>query len=41
MVSERYIELYETITRKKFIPAQIENIENRVKNNILSFLEKY
>ena len=24
---------------KKFIPVKIKNIENRVKNNILSFLE--
>ena len=41
MVSDRYIELYETITGKKFIPAKIENIENRVKDNILRFLENY
>lgn len=39
MVSERYIELYEVITGKKFIPAQLKNIESRVKNNILNFLE--
>ena len=31
IVSERYIELYETITGKKFIPAKTENIEFRVK----------
>ena len=41
MVSHRYIELYETITGKKFFPAQMENIENRVKVNILNFLENY
>ena len=41
MVSHRYIELYETITGKKFIPAQMENIENRVKVNILNFLQNY
>ncbi len=41
MISERYIELYEIITGKKFIPAKIKNIENRVKDNILSFLENY
>ena len=41
MVSHRYIELYETITGKKFIPAQMENIENRVKVNILNFLENH
>ena len=41
IVSERYIELYETITGKKFIPAKTENIEFRVKNNILNFLANY
>ena len=41
IVSERYIELYETITGKKFIPAKTENIEYRVKNNILNFLAHY
>ena len=41
MVSHRYIELYETITGKKFSPAQMENIENRVKVNILNFLENH
>ena len=41
MVSHRYIELYETITGKKFFPAQMENIENRVKANILDFLENH
>ena len=41
IVSERYIELYETITGKKFIPAKTENIEYRVKNNILNFLANY
>ena len=41
MVSHRYIELYETITGKKFFPAQMENIENRVKFNILNFLENH
>ena len=41
IVSERYIELYETITGKKFIPAKTENIQYRVKNNILNFLANY
>ena len=41
IVSERYIELYETITGKKFIPAKTENIEYRVKQNILTFLANY
>ena len=40
-VSRRYIELYEIITGKKFMAAQNDNIENRVKNNILNFLEHY
>ena len=31
MVSGRYIELYETITGKKFKPIQTKNIEYRVK----------
>ena len=39
MVTERYIELYEVITGKKFIPAQSKNIESRIKNNILTFLD--
>ena len=41
MVSERYIELYEIISGKKFIPVKVKNIENRVKNNILSFFENF
>ncbi|RZP10964.1 MAG: phosphoribosylaminoimidazolesuccinocarboxamide synthase [Flavobacteriales bacterium] len=41
MVSQRYVELYETITGKKFFPAQMQNIENRVKVNILNFLENH
>ncbi len=41
MVSQRYVELYETITGEKFFPAQMENIENRVKVNILNFLENH
>lgn len=39
-VSERYIELYEKITGKKFIKANIENIEERIYNNIQFFLQK-
>ena len=41
MVSGRYIELYETITGKKFKPIQTKNIEYRVKQNILTFLANY
>jgi phosphoribosylaminoimidazole-succinocarboxamide synthase len=39
-VSERYIELYEKITGEKFEKAAIDNIENRIGNNVLAFLEK-
>ncbi len=38
-VSERYIELYEKITGEKFVPAPLENIENRIEQNILNYLE--
>ena len=41
MISDRYVELYETISRKKFIPAFTQNINKRVKNNILNFLANY
>jgi len=39
-VSERYIELYENITGEKFEKADIQNIENRILQNITTFLEK-
>ena len=39
-VSERYIELYEHITGKKFIKADVATIEKRIETNILSYLEK-
>lgn len=39
-VSQRYIELYEKITGQEFRRADTENIEKRVEQNILSFLEK-
>jgi len=39
-ISERYIELYENITGEKFEKAEIDNIENRIGNNVLAFLEK-
>ena len=41
MISDRYVELYETISGKKFIPAFTQNINKRVKNNILNFLANY
>jgi len=39
-ISERYIELYEKITGEKFIPSDIENIEKRVEDNLLAYLQK-
>lgn len=40
MVSDRYIELYESITGEKFIKYDIEDIQNRVEQNIASYLEQ-
>jgi len=40
MVSDRYIELYESITGEKFIKYDIHDIQNRVEQNISTFLEK-
>lgn len=40
-VSERYIELYESITGSKFERADISNVINRVETNILNFLTAY
>jgi phosphoribosylaminoimidazole-succinocarboxamide synthase len=38
-VSERYIELYENITGDKFIRSDIENINDRIKENINEYLK--
>jgi phosphoribosylaminoimidazole-succinocarboxamide synthase len=38
-VSERYIELFEKITGEKFVPADVDNISQRVENNIITFLK--
>jgi phosphoribosylaminoimidazole-succinocarboxamide synthase len=38
-VSERYIELYENITREKFIRADIGDVGARIERNCISFLE--
>ncbi len=38
-VSDRYIELYEKITGKKFIKADTENIEERIQKNVNNYLE--
>ncbi len=40
IVSERYIELYENITGEKFEPANLSNIQGRIENNVISFLEQ-
>ncbi|CEN33727.1 phosphoribosylaminoimidazolesuccinocarboxamide synthase [Capnocytophaga cynodegmi] len=39
-VSERYIELYENIMGEKFIKADTSNIEERIYENVLSYLDK-
>ena len=38
-VTDRYIELYEKITGKKFEKADTSNIANRIENNVLNFLK--
>jgi phosphoribosylaminoimidazole-succinocarboxamide synthase len=38
-VSDRYIELYEHITGKEFIKADVSTIEDRIETNILIYLE--
>ena len=37
-VSDRYIELYEKILGEKFIKADIDNIEERIDNNVSAYL---
>ena len=37
-ISDRYIELYEQVTGRKFVPAPTEDIASRVENNILNWL---
>ena len=38
-VSDRYIELYEKIMGEKFLPADTTDIENRIYDNIMRFLQ--
>jgi len=38
-VSERYIELFENILGEKFTKADISNIESRIEQNVLNYLE--
>ena len=39
-VSERYIELYENITGENFIKADVSNIQQRIENNVLNYLDQ-
>ncbi len=36
-ISERYIELYEKITGKDFVKADLSNIENRIQSNVTGY----
>lgn len=37
-ISERYIELYEHLTGRKFVPASQDNVEARIEKNVLDFI---
>src|SRR5690554_4655028 len=39
LVTERYIELYEKITGKSFVKADVSNIEERINRNIVKSLQ--
>lgn len=39
-ISERYIELYEHLTGKKFEPASEKDAEKRIETNVLDFLDR-
>lgn len=39
-VTDRYIELYERITGKQFVPADTSNIESRIEKNLNEFLNR-
>ncbi len=38
-VSERYIELYENITGESFVKADVSDMENRIAQNVLNYLQ--
>ena len=38
-ISERYIELYEQIAGEKFVKADVDNVAERIENNVLAFLK--
>ncbi len=40
-VSQRYIELYEQITGETFVPAPINNLHQRIEQNVLAYLDKH
>ena len=40
-VSQRYIELFEQITGETFVPAPINNLHQRIEQNVLAYLEKH
>lgn len=37
-ISERYIELYEHVTGQKFVPAQSDDLNQRIETNVLDCL---
>jgi len=39
-ISDRYIELYENITGKKFVKADYSNIEERIEKNVINYIKK-
>jgi phosphoribosylaminoimidazole-succinocarboxamide synthase len=41
LVTNRYIELFEHITGKKFVKGDYADMENRIENNVKKFLEEY
>ncbi len=40
-VSDRYIELFEKVTGKEFIPVESDNLNERIEKNVAQFLEDY
>ena len=39
-ITQRYIELYENITGEKFVPAPSENVEQRIYENVMKWLNR-
>ena len=40
-VSQRYIELFEQITGESFVPEPLNNLHQRIEQNVLAYLEKH